>query len=262
MTLLVKFRRGTTAQNNNYTGLEGSLSVDLEKNNLRLHDGKTVGGFEIYNATQVDANISNAIKNLDLSNTLENYVLKTQLGVATSTSGEEGSEVTTVGVATLDTNGKIPTSQLPALAITSVQTVADDEAKNAIVTKGESATVQEGDVVVVTNAGNSGLSPRTYILDNAGEWIEITANNAVLSVNGYTGVVQLTKSDIGLGNVDNYATATLEQAQNVLHPTNEAFMTPQRTLDLLATIGIIIDAEGNGIADQGVIGAETEESGS
>lgn len=44
MAVHVQFYRGTTAQNDNYTGLEGELTVDTEKHAVRVHDGKTKGG--------------------------------------------------------------------------------------------------------------------------------------------------------------------------------------------------------------------------
>ena len=43
----VKRRRGTTAENDAFTGAEGEITVDLEKHELRLHDGQTQGGFVI-----------------------------------------------------------------------------------------------------------------------------------------------------------------------------------------------------------------------
>ena len=291
-TITIQFRRGTTAQNDAFTGKVGSLTVDLEKKALRLHDGETAGGFEILNSTAINSAIQTAVSGAvtDLGNivnsvagrsgnvvlthadisdwddsvgtalqeiqeSLGDYVLKTQLGVATSTTGEVGSEVTTVGVATLDENGKIPTAQLPALAISSVQTVANDTAKQAIVTTGDNATVQEGDFLIVTNAGevdeNGGaLSPHTYILDGTGAWVEITAGNAVLSVNGQTGVVQLTKSDVGLGNVDNFATATTAEAQTIDNPANDKFLTVAGGVAMFEAYGIFVDEDGAYI-DQG-----------
>ena len=43
----VKRRRGTTAENDAFTGAEGEITVDTEKHELRVHDGVTVGGFKI-----------------------------------------------------------------------------------------------------------------------------------------------------------------------------------------------------------------------
>lgn len=43
----VKRRRGTTAENDAFTGAEGEIVVDTEKHELRVHDGVTQGGFVV-----------------------------------------------------------------------------------------------------------------------------------------------------------------------------------------------------------------------
>ena len=47
----VKRRRGTTAQNDAFTGAEGEITVDTEKHELRVHDGMTQGGFKVGSGT-------------------------------------------------------------------------------------------------------------------------------------------------------------------------------------------------------------------
>lgn len=44
MATQVQFRRGTTTQNNAFTGANGELSVDTDIKTIRLHDGVTGGG--------------------------------------------------------------------------------------------------------------------------------------------------------------------------------------------------------------------------
>jgi hypothetical protein len=44
MPLQVQFRRGTTQQNQSFTGAAGEISVDTTLKQLRLHDGSTAGG--------------------------------------------------------------------------------------------------------------------------------------------------------------------------------------------------------------------------
>jgi len=55
MATQVQFRRGTATQNNNFTGAQGELSVNLSNYSIRLHDGVTQGGYEM-----ARANMSNA----------------------------------------------------------------------------------------------------------------------------------------------------------------------------------------------------------
>jgi hypothetical protein len=47
MPTVVQFRRGTTAQNDLFTGAVGEVTVDTTKSTLRVHDGSTAGGVEI-----------------------------------------------------------------------------------------------------------------------------------------------------------------------------------------------------------------------
>jgi hypothetical protein len=47
MATQVQFRRGTTTQNDSFTGAAGELSVNSDIDALRIHDGSTQGGFEI-----------------------------------------------------------------------------------------------------------------------------------------------------------------------------------------------------------------------
>lgn len=45
MATEVKIRRGTTAENNAFTGVEGELTYDTQSNHIITHDGVTLGGF-------------------------------------------------------------------------------------------------------------------------------------------------------------------------------------------------------------------------
>lgn len=103
------------------------------------------------------------------------------------------------GVASLGSDGKIPSSQLPAIAINDTFVVSSQSAMLAL-------DAQVGDVAVRTDVSKSFIltaSPASSL----GNWQEILAAGSVLSVNGQTGVVSISKSDVGLGNVDNTSDA-------------------------------------------------------
>ena len=51
MPTALQLRRGSTSQNNAFTGAVGEVSVDTDKDTLRVHDGSTAGGFEVITAT-------------------------------------------------------------------------------------------------------------------------------------------------------------------------------------------------------------------
>jgi hypothetical protein len=89
------------------------------------------------------------------------------------------------GICELDANGLVPTNHLPPLAITDVHVVADQAARLAL-------TAQEGDVAIQTDDSSS------WIYDGT-TWVQFGISGGVLSVNGQTGIVSLTTSDIAEG---------------------------------------------------------------
>lgn len=115
---------------------------------------------------------------------------KTSLGLATVATSGSASDITT---------GTLPTSVLPPLAINETYVVVSQAAMLAL-------TAQRGDVAIRTDTG------RTYILSSdspttLADWKLLTAAGDVVSVAGRVGAVTLTKTDVGLANVDNTADA-------------------------------------------------------
>lgn len=58
MAKQIQLRRGTTAENNGFTGAVGEVSVDTDKDVLVVHDGVTVGGFPVAARANTDGTIS------------------------------------------------------------------------------------------------------------------------------------------------------------------------------------------------------------
>lgn len=50
----LRLRRGTTAEHANFTGAQGELTVDTDKNALVLHDGATQGGIQMARESAVN----------------------------------------------------------------------------------------------------------------------------------------------------------------------------------------------------------------
>jgi hypothetical protein len=63
MATQVQLRRGTTTQNNAFTGANGELSVDTDVKTIRLHDGLTAGG----GATLVNTTVAQTLLNKTFS---------------------------------------------------------------------------------------------------------------------------------------------------------------------------------------------------
>lgn len=99
------------------------------------------------------------------------------------------------GVATLDAGGKVPESQIPAVAISDVFTVASQSAMLAL-------TAERGDIAVRSDI-NKSFALQAEPASTLGNWIELrTPTDAVLSVAGKTGAVTLTNTDVGAAPVN------------------------------------------------------------
>jgi len=87
MPTQVQFRRGTTTQNNNFTGASGEISVDTTLGTLRVHNGSTAGGQAVVGETA--------------SQTLTNKTLTSPtINSATNNNPTFSGTFTTTGVAT------------------------------------------------------------------------------------------------------------------------------------------------------------------
>jgi len=109
------------------------------------------------------------------------------------------------GVATLDGGGTVPTSQLPAAVLGAIKYQGTWDA-NANSPTLASSTGTEGHYYVVSVAGSTNLNGITdwkigdWAIFNGTAWQKIDNTDAVTSVNGYTGTVVLTYTDVGAAN--------------------------------------------------------------
>jgi hypothetical protein len=108
--------------------------------------------------------------------------------------------VATSGSASDITTGTLPSSVMPPLAINETFTAATQAAMLAL-------TAQRGDMAIRTDLGG-----KFYILTSdapgtLADWKPLVSSSDVTSVAGRTGVVVLTKTDVGLANVDNTSDA-------------------------------------------------------
>lgn len=139
--------------------------------------------------------------------------------------------------------GKIPSNQLPALAITDTFVINTQAAMLAL-------TAQVGDVAVRSDLSKSFIlkSEPATTLSN---WTELlTPANAVLSVAGKTGAVTLAKADVGLGSVDNTSDAgkPVSTAQQAALNAKQNKLTPGSgiTIDNSDPAAPVISSSGGG----------------
>jgi len=65
MTRILQIRRGTSAQNDNFTGMTGEITMDTTNKTIRVHDGETLGGFALARADEVNA--ANEVEAFDIT---------------------------------------------------------------------------------------------------------------------------------------------------------------------------------------------------
>ena len=82
MAKLLKLRRGTTSQHGSFTGAEGEVTVDTDKETLVVHDGSTAGGHPV--AAEDMANVSGANIKGRLGTTLTNAEINASAAIAGS----------------------------------------------------------------------------------------------------------------------------------------------------------------------------------
>ena len=115
------------------------------------------------------------------------YIPSTEKGVAN-------------GVATLDSGGQVPLSQLPPLGDLNYQGAWNANTNSPTLT---SSVGTKGFYYVVSVAGTTNLNGITdwqvgdWAVFNGSVWQKIDNTDAVTSVNGYTGTVVLTAADVG-----------------------------------------------------------------
>jgi hypothetical protein len=182
---------------NGYTG-----SVNLAKYDVGLGDVDNTS-----DASKPVSNLTQAALNLKLD--------ANKVGVAS-------------GVASLNALGKVPTDQIPAISFSSVKVLSTQADMLAL----SNAVV--GSVVIRTDVN------KNYVLAAANpsilaNWIELlTPAPPVQTVNGMSGNISLTKSDIGLGNVEN----TTDANKPISSATQTALNLKANSADLIAAIAV------------------------
>lgn len=140
------------------------------------------------------------------------------------------------GYASLDSNGKVPGSQLPNSIMTyeglhnvSTNTPALSDAT------GDAGAVYRVSVDGTRDygSGNITLDVGDYLIYSGSAWQKADTTDAVSTVAGRTGNVTLTKSDVSLDQVDNTSDATKNAATVTL--TNKTLTSPTLTTPVLGT---------------------------
>lgn len=266
--LNLPFLRGSTQENDTYAGPAGSFSIDVEKGDIRVHDGLTFGGSVIPGEALYDA-VQAQILGLSIEDIAG-------LQAALALKLNESDKGAANGIASLDATGKISESQLPSyvddvieVATQATLPIEGEIGKLYVVLDGGLVYRWAGSTYVLVSAriaDTDALTEGTLSLYFTPERARsvfsaigdieydqatgvLTINTPIETVNGQTGDVVLTKTDVGLGNVENYTVATALEAET--GDTNQRYLTPYAARKALGMINAGKDDQGNWLLNCG-----------
>jgi len=212
--------------------------------------GRT-GAITLTSADVALGNVTNAlqlVKANNLSDLANATTARTNLGLGTAAVLNTG--ILSGEIPILGTGGFLASSVIPAIAISDTFVVASQAAQLAL-------TAQVGDVAVRTDLNAS------YILTTAdptvfANWQQLLSpGGAITSVNGQTGVVVITKADVGLSALSN--DAQLKIASNLSDLNNIGTARTNLGLGTAATLNV--PAAGDAAAGEVVKGNDTRLAG-
>ena len=188
---VVVYQNGRPTGRNTSAETFDFLSVRVGPSGLEIKETSSHFDFSAKKLTNIAAGAATgeAVEYDQLNTALSNYVPLTQKGAAS-------------GVATLDAGGKIPASQLPS-TVMEYQGVWNAATNTPALADGVGNI---GDVYLVTVAGSQNLGSGSltfalgdWVIYNGTIWQKSLNSNAVASVNGFTGSVVLTTTDVSEG---------------------------------------------------------------
>ncbi len=206
----------TTAQGN-ITSLQGAMTTAQGNITSLQADLATAQG----DITSLDGRLDTAEIDID---TLQADLVTAQgdiTSLETSVSGILSSKGQVGGIATLDLNGTIPQSQLPAIALNSTFAVANIAERDALV-------VQQGDMAIVAS------ETKTYVYTQDNSWLEILSPTFSSSFQALQDEINAVELGAGLGNNGVYTadnTTVYLQLATSLKDADKKLDTAISTLD-------------------------------
>ena len=247
MPTVLQFRRGTTAQNNSFTGSAGELSIDTTLDTVRIHDGSTAGGFEL---TQNTATQTLTNKTINASNnTISNITNAMLSGSAGITNANLANSDVTIGSTSISL-GATSTTLAGLTSVTSTGFVGD------LTGNADTATALSSAVTVELTGPVTGSATFTSAGDTASIATTLTADPTITLTGAVTGSATMTN----LGNVSITTTATSDPTITLTGDvTGSGTMTNLGDVSFATTIAansvaLVTDTTGNYVATGAVSG--------
>ena len=230
MAKLLKLRRGTTTQHGSFTGAEGEVTVDTDKETLVVHDGSTAGGHPV--AAEDMANVSSA----SIAGRLANDSIATSkiaAGALPSDVTIASANIVNGSIAQVDMgSSSVGTSQLAAGAVT------NDKVSASAAIAGTKISTNFGSQNIVTtgslNCGDITTSSHINLGDSqnlrfgAGNDLQIFHDGSNSFLTNATGIFRVRSNDLRLEDQTNghsMITAVADGAVELYHDNSKKLQT-------------------------------------
>ena len=229
MQTTVQFRRGTTAQNNAFTGANGEISVDTDDGRLVLHDGSTAGGTRQALASEtIFRVVADDSTGIYLQGGTDELRISGGTGVTTST--DSGGSVTISLDSDITTVNTISSADSTAVTIAdnaniegTLQVNSTINAVGNITTAGSfiigSASINETDLEKIDGITNgAGAANKALVLDgsaNVASGLAALTASGVVTAGGFTiGSAVINEAD--LEQIDDLTAGTVTASKAVV----------------------------------------------
>lgn len=222
MPTQLQLRRGTTSQNNSFTGAAGELSVDTDLDQLRVHDGSTAGGIKIPGTGLAfgAAGNTNPATNTVSVGTPANVVIRSAtgqsgnviIGDATATSNFNLDVRGTANVGALTSTSHTSTGNIQGVNITATTAFLPDASDGAALGSSslefsdlflaDGAVVSFGDdqEITLTHVADAGLNLKhAASADDKFPTFTLQTGDDDIAVNDKLGVINFQAPDEGAG---------------------------------------------------------------
>ena len=205
MPTQLQLRRGTTSQNNSFTGAAGELSIDTDLDQIRIHDGSAAGGIKVP-ATGLAfgaAGNTNPATNTVSVGTPANVVIR-------SATGQSGNVI--IGDATATSNFNLDvrgTANVGALSATSVVPQASDggalgsaslEWADLFLADGAIVSFGDDQEITLTHVADAGLNLKhAASADDKFPTFTLQTGDDDIAINDKLGVINFQAPDEGAG---------------------------------------------------------------
>jgi len=245
MAKLLKLRRGTTTQHSSFTGAEGEVTIDVDKDVPVVHDGSTAGGHPV--AAEDLANVSSAtiVGRLNAASippvNIASGALPTNVTVTTA-------NITNLTVATEDiANGAVSNAKIVDNAINNAKVVSDAAIAGTKISPdfGSQDVTTTGNIVLDSNSNKLKLGD--------GQELLITHNGSQSIITDTAHPVFLKGNQVHIQSANGNMFSGYQDAQvELFHNESKKFATTSTGVDVTGNIAVSGTVDGVDIAAIGV----------